>query len=132
MILVDTNILVYLLIEGDRTSGAQDLFSRDSEWCSEAFVMVEFSNVLATYARSGALRRAQSAELLTEAQATLAAIHTVANEQALEAAIEYEISAYDARFISLAKQLKMRLTTENAKLRSAVPLWTRSLFDALS
>jgi predicted nucleic acid-binding protein len=132
LILVDTNILVYLLIEGDRTSGAQDLFSRDSEWCSEAFVMVEFSNVLATYARSGALRRAQSAELLTEAHATLAAMHTVANEQALEAAMEYEISAYDARFISLAKQLKMRLTTEDAKLRSAVPVWTLSLSDALS
>jgi predicted nucleic acid-binding protein len=132
VILVHTNILVYLLIESDRTSSVQDLFARDSEWCSEAFLMVEFSNVLATYVRMGALRRAQSAELLTEAQATLAATHNVAHGYALEAAMEHQISAYDARFISLAKQLKMRLTTEDAKLCTAVPMWTISLSDALS
>jgi predicted nucleic acid-binding protein len=132
VVLVDTNILAYLLIEGDRTSGAQDLFARDSAWCSEAFVMVEFSNILATYVRTGALRRMQSTELLTEAQTILSTMHNVANGQALEVAMQYEISAYDARFISLAAQLKTRLITEDAKLRKAVPSWTISLSDALS
>src|SRR6185437_5774425 len=35
VVLVDTNILAYLLIEGDRTPGVQHLFARDSNWCSE-------------------------------------------------------------------------------------------------
>ena len=68
VVLIDTNILAYLMIEGDRTTAAQKLFERDSEWCSEAFVMVEFSNILATYIRTKALTRTQGTRLLTEAQ----------------------------------------------------------------
>ena len=48
MVLVDTNIVVYLLIEGDRTSSAQALYARDPNWRSEAFMLVEFTNVLTT------------------------------------------------------------------------------------
>ena len=132
MVLVDTNILAYLMIEGDRTAAAQELFERDGEWCSEAFVMVEFSNVIATYVRTGALSQAQGPRLLTEAQAHLPTLHNIVNTQALEVAMQYGISAYDARFISLARQLKLKLVTEDAKLRTAVPSWTISLADALT
>jgi predicted nucleic acid-binding protein len=132
MVLVDTNILAYLMIEGDRTASAQKLFERDSDWCSEAFVMVEFSNVVATYVRTGALSQAQGLRLLTEGQAHLPTLHNVVNAQALEAAMQYGISAYDARFISLARQLKQKLVTEDAKLRAAVPSWTISLADTLT
>ena len=57
MVVVDTNILAYLLIEGDRTRDAHALYSKDADWKSEAFVLIEFSNILATYLRSGALSR---------------------------------------------------------------------------
>ncbi len=57
MLLVDTNVLAYLLIEGDHTRAAQALYERDPEWRSEAFILVEFSNVLATYVRTRALAR---------------------------------------------------------------------------
>jgi predicted nucleic acid-binding protein len=132
MLLVDTNILAYLMIEGDRTAAAQKLFERDSDWCSEAFVMVEFSNVLATYVRTSALTQTQGKQLLTEAQALLPTLHNMANAQALETAMQYGISAYDARFIALAKHLKLKLVTEDAKLRTAVPQWTLSLADSLT
>jgi predicted nucleic acid-binding protein len=132
VVLVDTNILAYLIIEGDRTASAQKLFERDSDWCSEAFVMVEFSNILATYVRTKALTQAQGTRLLTEAQALLSTLHNMTNTRALETAMQYEISAYDARFISLARHLKLRLVTEDAKLRTAVPSWTISLADALT
>jgi predicted nucleic acid-binding protein len=132
VVLIDTNILAYLMIEGDRTDAAQELFKRDSDWCSEAFVMVEFSNVLATYVRAGALTQAQGSKLLTEAQAHVPTLHTVGNAQALENATQFRISAYDARFIALAKQLKLKLVTEATKLRVAVPSWTLSLADALA
>ncbi len=48
MVVVDTNILAYLLIVGDRTGDAQALYRRDSDWKSEAFVLVEFSNILSS------------------------------------------------------------------------------------
>lgn len=132
MVLVDTNILAYLMIQGDRTAAAQQLFERDSDWCSEAFVMVEFSNVIATYVRTGALTQAQGTKLLAEAQGHIPTLHSVVNAQALENAMQFGISAYDVRFISLAKQLKLKLITEDSKLRVAVPSWTISLADALA
>ena len=130
--LVDTNIIAYLMIRGDRTAAAQQLYERDSDWCSEAFVMVEFSNVIATYVRTRALSQAQGTKLLAESQAHLSTLHSVVNTQALESAMQFGISAYDARFISLAKQLKMKLITEDVKLRVAVPALTMSLDDALA
>jgi predicted nucleic acid-binding protein len=132
VVLVDTNVLAYLMIQGDRTAVAQQLFERDSDWCSEAFVMLEFSNVIATYVRTGALTKAQGTKLLVEAQAHLPTLHNVVNTQALETAMQFGISAYDARFISLAKQLKLKLVTEDAKLRVAVPTWTISLAESLA
>ncbi|MGH8267946.1 MAG: hypothetical protein ACRETG_12490 [Steroidobacteraceae bacterium] len=43
MVLVDTNIIAYLTIAGDRTSAAQELYLRDSDWRSEGFVPVELA-----------------------------------------------------------------------------------------
>ena len=60
MVVVDTNVLAYLLIEGDRTKAAQDLYANDPDWQSEAFVLVELTNILTTYTRAGALTREPS------------------------------------------------------------------------
>ena len=94
--------------------------------------MVEWSNVIATYVRTRALTQAQGTKLLAESQAHLSTLHSVVNTQALNSAMQFGISAYDARFISLAKQLKMKLVTEDVKLRVAVPALTMSLDDALA
>ena len=45
---VDTNVVAYLLIHGDHSEAAQELRRRDSDWRSEAFLIVEFTNVLAS------------------------------------------------------------------------------------
>ncbi len=127
MVLVDTNILAYLMLEGDRTSVAQQLYKHDADWRSEAFIMVEFSNVIATYVRTNALTRAQGLKLLVGAEEHVPVLTSVLHARALEAAMQFGISAYDARFVALAMQMKVRLITEDAKLRAAVPSWTASL-----
>jgi predicted nucleic acid-binding protein len=132
VVLIDTNILAYLLLEGDRTALAQELYERDSDWCSEAFLMVEFSNVLATSIRSRAITREQGVKLLAGAEALVPVLTSVQHERVLEAAIQFGTSAYDARFIALAMQMKMKLVTEDARLRSAVPAWTNSISEVLS
>lgn len=127
MILVDTNVLVYLLIEGDRTAAAQRLYASDPDWRSEGFILVELSNVIATHVRLQALTPEQGARLLAEGQALIPEPMSVPHSQALEVANRYDISAYDARFVALAMQMTRRLVTEDAKLRAAVPDWTSSL-----
>ena len=132
VVLVDTNVLAYLFIEGDHTAAAQNLYARDADWQSEAFVLVELTNILTTYTRTGALTREQGAKLLAEAETLLPLLPSVSHQEAYEAAVEFGISAYDARFIALARQMKSKLVTEDAKLRKAVPAWTVSLSESLA
>jgi predicted nucleic acid-binding protein len=130
VVLVDTNVLAYLMLEGDRTSAAQELFERDADWRSEAFIMVEFLNVLTTYVRTKVLSRDQGLKLLAGAEKLVPVLTSVQNARALEVATQFRISAYDARFVALAIQMKVKLVTEDAKLRAAVPSWTVSLAGA--
>jgi predicted nucleic acid-binding protein len=132
MVVIDTNVLAYLLIEGDRTSDAQALYRRDSEWRSEGFVLVEFSNVLATYLRAGALTRGQAQSLLSEGENRLRGLVTLPHRRALRLAEQFAVSAYDARFLGAAQTLGSKLVTEDARLRTAAPALTMSLTEALS
>jgi len=132
VVLVDTNILAYLLIEGNRTPEAQALYGRDPDWRSEAFIMVEFSNILATYVRAGRITHKQALDQLAAAQGLIPTPTTVQHSHSLEIAIEFGLSVYDARFIAAATQLRVKLMTEDAKLREAVPAWTQALVEVTS
>lgn len=131
MVVVDTNILAYVLLEGDYSRQAQALLALDPDWRSEAFILVEFSNLLATYVRSGALARRAAERLLAEAQSRMRGLLDVPHAKALAVAADLAISAYDARFIAAAQALRAKLVTEDARLRAAAPAFTRTLADAL-
>jgi predicted nucleic acid-binding protein len=132
MVVVDTNVLAYLLIEGDRTKQAQALFAKDSDWRSETFLLVEFSNVLTTYRRVRALSAQQAESLLAEAASRVRELLNIPNLHALRCAQRFAVSAYDARFLAVADILGVKLVTENAKLRAAAPALTRSIAQALA
>ena len=132
MVVVDTNILAYLLIKGDRTRDAQALFARDAGWKSEAFVLIEFSNILATYLRAKSLTQIQAYALLDEAEKRMTGLINLPHGRALLVAEQFAVSVYDARFLGAAQTLKARLVTEDIRLRQAAPALTISLSDALA
>ena len=132
MLAVDTNVLAYLLLEGDRTADAQALYAADADWRSEGFLLVEFSNVLATYRRRGALPGDAAVELLDTAQRVVSGLVNLPHARALALAAEYGVSAYDARFLGAAQALGTKLVTEDTKLRVAAPQLTRSIAQALA
>jgi len=132
VVVVDTNILAYLLIAGDHTKEAQTLFSRDPEWKSEAFLLIEFSNILATYQRSGAINHTQAEELLSDAETHIRGLVNVPHLTALRFAHTYTVSAYDARFLATADAFSAKLVTQDTKLRAAAPGLTQSLADSLA
>ncbi len=132
MIVVDTNVLAYLLIDGDRTADAQALYARDPDWRSEGFVLVEFTNILATYLRRGSLERGAAGTLLASAEQVLSGSVNLPHARALGIAAEFGVSAYDARFLGAARGLGGKLVTEDSKLRRAAPALTQSLAQALS
>jgi predicted nucleic acid-binding protein len=131
MQVVDTNIVVYLLLQGDRTAAARALFAQDPDWHSDSFVLVEFCNVLATMVRARLLPAAQARDALAKAEQILEpGLHPAAHEASLTTAGEFGISVYDARFLVVAQALGTRLVTEDAKLRRAASTLTLSLDQA--
>ena len=133
MFLVDTNVVAYLLIHGDHTEAAQRLHSRDADWRSEAFLLVEFTNVLASSIATKRMTLVQAENLLATATALFdGKLARVAHGSVLATAARHRVSAYDARFLTLAHQLGRRLVTDDARLRAAAPALTQSLPEALA
>jgi len=133
VLIVDTNVLAYLLIEGDYTAAARLLHRRDDDWRSEAFIMIEFTNVLAASIAARRMNLVLAQRFLADATLLLhGKLGLIPHDSVLSLAVQYRVTAYDARFLALAQQLDRRLVTEDAKLRAAAPKLTQSLAEALA
>jgi predicted nucleic acid-binding protein len=95
-------------------------------------VLVEFSNILATYQRLGELDANQAESLMNEAERRLTGLIHLPRITALRTAQQYRISAYNARFVATAEKLGAKLVTEDTKLRKAAPSLTLSFAEALA
>jgi predicted nucleic acid-binding protein len=133
MVLVDTNVIAPLYVRSARTEAVEELFARDAVWRTEPLALIELSNVLITYERSRYITAATARDCLNRAAAFLQPqLFRVSHQAALEAALDYRVTAYDARFLALADQLGSRLVTEDARLRAAAPALTQSLAEVLA
>ena len=133
MLIVDTNVVAYLLIEGDYTAAARSLHRRDDDWRSEAFIMVEFTNVLTASIVARRMNLVLAEQFLADATSLLhGKLTSIPHDSVLSLAVQYRVTAYDARFLALAQQLDTPLVTEDAKLRAAAPKLTQSLAEALA
>ncbi len=96
-------------------------------------VLVDTNVIAPLYVRSA---RTEAVEELFARDAVAAFLQPqlfrVSHQAALEAALDYRVTAYDARFLALADQLGSRLVTEDARLRAAAPALTQSLAEALA
>lgn len=132
MIVVDCNVLVHLLIDGTETPRARALLEHDADWHSEGLVMVELSNVLATAMRVRGLAMRNAVIVMNQAAAVIQpGLHGASHLEALELAAQFKISAYDARYLVVARDLETRLVTEDTRLRAAAPKLTQSLAHAV-
>jgi predicted nucleic acid-binding protein len=133
VLIVDTNIVAYLLIEGDYTVAARLLHRRDDDWRSEAFIMVEFTNVLTASIAARRMNLVLAQRFLANATSLLhGKLALMPHDSVLSLAVQYRVTAYDARFLALARETDRRLITEDAKLRAAAPNLTQSLAEALA
>ncbi|CAG1005460.1 hypothetical protein MTYP_03261 [Methylophilaceae bacterium] len=122
MIVVDANILVYSLIEGDYSPLVQKLREKDADWRTAGLCLHEVLNVLATYQRRDILKLAQCKKLLEHAERFMKVAQCdVKMDMALAVAAKYTITGYDAQYVALAQSLNVPLITEDRKLREAVP-----------
>lgn len=131
MIVVDTNIIAYLLLNGDFTEPAEALLQRDSEWVAPVLWRSELRNVLAGYMRRKTLTFEEAREIQAEAEDLMAGNeHEVDSRHVLELVRDSECSAYDCEFAALAIRLDVKLVTTDRKLLKAFPKLAQPLAAA--
>lgn len=122
MIVVDSNVVAYLYLPGDRTATAEALLERDADWAAPLLWRSEFRNILVGYMRRGTLTLESARALQVEAESLLAgAEHEVDSRLVLELAHDSDCSAYDCEFVALAMTLGVKLVTEDKKVLEAFP-----------
>ena len=122
MIVVDSNILAYLYLPGDRTAAAEALLEQDPEWAVPTLWRSEFRNILAGYMRRKTVTFDQACSLQREAESLLAgAEFEVDSSSVLELVRDSDCSAYDCEFIALAIKLNTKLVTVDKKLLREFP-----------
>lgn len=122
MIVVDTNVICYALISGDKTDLALRVERQDPHWNVPPLWRHEFLNVLATSTRADVIDVGQAEVILRQAlDLLISAERAVDMVAALYLAVEHGISAYDAQYMSLALALQVRCVTEDDRLLTAFP-----------
>jgi len=112
VIVVDTNVISYLLIGGDRSEAMDRLLAEEKEWAAPRLWLDEFLNVLSTYERNGLLSTEQVAPILNDALTLMEGFsYEVPPERVLAVARRTGCSAYDSQYIALAEDLGTKLYT---------------------
>jgi predicted nucleic acid-binding protein len=133
VIVADSNLVAYLLIEGDQTSTAQAVLKRDPIWAAPLLWRSEFRNVLALYLRQKHLTLADALQYVQEAEALLHGNeYQVESAPVLRLAEQSECSAYDCEFVHLAQELSLPLVTSDKRVLRAFPTVAVSMQDFIA
>jgi predicted nucleic acid-binding protein len=128
MIVVDTHVLAYLWLPGERTQAAERLLKRDPDWNAPLLWRSEFRNVLAGCLRRGDLSLETALQIADGAERQMNGREfAVPSAQVLARAHESDCSAYDCEFVALADELGVSLITSDDKLLKSFPGLTRPL-----
>lgn len=122
MIVVDTNLIAYAVLPGERTKAALALAERDPEWIAPALWRRELRNVLATLMRVRrlSLGHALAAFATAEGLVTDATVEP-STEECLRLAAQGRVSAWDAEFVFVAEAVGLPLVTADKRLARAFP-----------
>ena len=130
MIVVDTNVISYLLLTGTHTAKAQRAFRKDPDWAAPILWRSEFRNVLAQYLHNDQMAVGQALEFMTEAETLMQGReYQVSSHRVLGLTANSRCSAYDCEFLVLAEDLGLPLVTSDSKVLREFPARTVALSD---
>ena len=122
MIVVDTNLIAYLYLQGEYTTHAEQVLQQDSAWAVPLLWRSEFRNVLAFYLRQKLLSLNDAEEIMEKAEAfLLGREYEISSTHVLRLAHASQCSACDCEFVSLAQELGVPLVTADRKVLKAFP-----------
>lgn len=122
MIVADSNLIAYLLIPGDKSALADDVFLKDADWAVPLICRSEVRNILTLYMRHEGMSLSQARTTMEKAEALWQNREfAVPSDDVLDLTFHHTITAYDAEFVVLAKQLGVPLVTFDNPVRKAFP-----------
>ena len=122
MIVVDTNVIAYLYIEGDFTQQARTIYQQDSTWVAPYLWRSEFRDILTVYFRRNILTLEECQDLIDSATELLQnGEFEPDSSDVLKLADSCSLSAYDCEYIVLARQLSLKLVTNDKKIIKEFP-----------
>ena len=122
MIVVDTNVIAYLFLEGERTKQAEAAFLSDPDWIAPYLWRSEFRNILALYLRQNYLQSDDARQIMQEAEALMLGKEwEIESKKILDLVKQSRCSAYDCEYVALAQQLGIHLVTADRKILTEFP-----------
>ncbi len=128
MIVVDTNILAYLLLTGARSAEAERALRKDPVWAAPLLWRSELRNVLALYMRQRGMTVEQATQVIDKADELLQGReYTLPSRTVLDLVAQSVGWAYDCEFVALAQELNVLLLTDDRRILSEFPQRSISL-----
>jgi predicted nucleic acid-binding protein len=122
VIVADTNLIVYLFIQGEQTGRAEGVLRRDPGWAAPLLWRSEFRNSLVGLVRRRMLDADAAVRAASDAERLLAGSeYSVASATVLGLALRSGCSAYDCEFVALALDLGVSLVTTDRQVLRAFP-----------
>ena len=122
MIVVDTNLLVYLYIHSDHSSLTADVFRQDPDWAAPLLWRSEFRNVLAHYMRRERIALVEARQIMDDVtELMLDWEYEVTSCHILELVAQSNCTAYDCEFVALARDLSVPLVTTDRQILEEFP-----------
>ncbi len=120
MIVVDTNVIAYLLLPSEHTPAARAAYERDPIWAAPLLWRSEFRNVLASSIHQGHMTLDDAVDLMDVGNELMEGReYAVDSTDVLNLASLSSCSAYDCEFVALARELRVPLLTEDRRIRAS-------------
>ena len=122
MIVVDSNIIIYVHIQSERTEEALRALQKDPYWIAPPLWESEFRNVLAGYIRRSILKLEDAKLVMQSALQTMDGREILPpSNLVLDLVAATDCSAYDCEYVALARHLNVKLVTSDKKILRAFP-----------
>lgn len=122
MIVVDTNVIAYLMLPGEQTQLVEQVMAKDNRWLVPPLWKSEFRNVLTLYLRQEKVTVDQIRAIMTRAERLFnRSEYPVTSEVVLTLVNRSHCSAYDCEFVALAKELSLLLITADKQILRDFP-----------
>ena len=122
MIVADASLLAHLLIPSPDSALAEAVYRKDPEWSAPVLWRSELRSVLLKHMRHSGMKIELAKAVVEKALLVIRDRETPPpNLAVLEAALFFNVSAYDAEYLVVARQLGVPLLTFDRKLQQAAP-----------